>query len=167
MAMYARPRKTCGSISDIKIICNTCGGKLFVARAQLSGQDGHELDVCCIHPGCAGNHQTIDLSEEKEWYGTPPKPRIFDLVYSRYGGEEMDLLRGRYPDAVFRDGSDYIHPERFEIEMEGVTRKDYYLFLARTGIAAVSLNFRLDLGMPHRRDLMLEIAREIKESRPV
>lgn len=160
MTICPRPRRSCGSVSDIKIICNDCGRKMFVARSQLHDPDGKELAISCIHPGCAG-YQKIDLSEDREWYGTEPVSHMFDLVYAKYGGDAMEELRREYPGAHFKDGSDYIHPERFTIDIDGVTRKDYYLFLVRTGIAAVSMNFQLDLRMPHRRDLMLEIAREM------
>ena len=56
---------------------------------------------------------------------------IKELVY---GDKEVEnIIKGKYPDAVITDASDYIHTERFELEIAGVDDDEFYPFAIREG----------------------------------
>jgi hypothetical protein len=107
-----------------------------------------------------------DLSEEKEWYGCRPgdfKDKQYELVYLPYNGEDMENLHKKFPTAHFSDASDYIHENRFTIEVENISKKEFLKGLLQTGIWEACLGLRLLMGMPGRnKDLLAEILEELK-----
>lgn len=64
-----------------------------------------------------------------------------DLVYA--GNEVLALVKKQYPQAQTRDASDFFHTERFEVAIEDVEPKDFYIFAVKEGFALVCLGFQL------------------------
>lgn len=70
---------------------------------------------------------------------------FYDLVYA--GVEVENIIKKKYPQAKITDASDYIHTERFECEIEGVTNDDFYPFAIREGFARNCFGLELTLQM--------------------
>jgi len=65
-----------------------------------------------------------------------------------YGGVRVEkLIKKKYPSAKIRDASDYVHPERFEVEIEGIPEEEFYRFAIRSGFAKLCFIFRCKLMM--------------------
>ena len=64
-----------------------------------------------------------------------------ELVYA--GRDTEEVVRKRYPQAKIKDASDYIHTERFELELPEVTEEEFYPFALREGFARCCLSFEL------------------------
>ncbi len=73
-----------------------------------------------------------------------------------YAGKEVEaIVKTRYPDARVKDASDFIHEERFELEIDGVTEDDFYPFAIHEGFARCCLGFELTLqsiGFPESKN---------------
>lgn len=68
---------------------------------------------------------------------------LHDLIYD--SSEIADLIKKEFPDAVITDATDFIHTERFEIDIPSLTCSDekFYIFLMRIGAAVTSFTFQL------------------------
>ena len=71
------------------------------------------------------------------------KKPFYDLIYANREVEE--LVKKRYPTARIKDASDYIHIERFELELDGVTDETFYPWAISEGFARCCLGFELKL----------------------
>ena len=67
-----------------------------------------------------------------------------ELVYA--GTEVEELIRKKYPGAVLKDASDYIHTERFELTIPEVTQDEFYPFAIKEGFAECCFGFALMLA---------------------
>lgn len=160
-------KQTCGSLNDLKAICYHCGKKNFASHrsstVQLFKKEKKLLVLSCWN--CRLDID-CDLSEEKEWYGSNPgdfKTTQSELIYLPYNGEDMQKLRERFPTAHFSDGSDCIHPHRFSIEVEGISKKEFIKTLIQIGIFEYCLGVQLALRMPGKnKRLFEEILEELK-----
>ena len=77
--------------------------------------------------------------------------KLTDLIYAGESQEEikMDIL-AKYPGATFEDASDDIHQGRFQVEIEGIDRLEWYNWVAfEGGFSDLSLHFGLSLRMGH------------------
>jgi len=79
--------------------------------------------------------------------------KFYDLIY---GPREVEgVIKGKYPDAKIKDASDYIHTERFECEIEGVSEDEFYPFAIREGFVKCCFGFVLlleSLKFPEFKD---------------
>lgn len=77
--------------------------------------------------------------------------KLTDLIYAeKYEDEIKKDILAKYPDAKFEDGSDDIHRGRFQVEIEGVDRLDWYNWMAFEGVFSdLSLHFQLSVRMGH------------------
>ena len=66
-----------------------------------------------------------------------------DLIYA--GKEVEKLCREKFPDAKIEDTSDYIHEERFSINLPDKQKEDFYRFAIEEGFIEVSFCFQLAL----------------------
>ena len=78
---------------------------------------------------------------------------LYDLIYT--GSATSDKIKEKYPDAIIKDASDYIHEERFEVEIPSLepTDQGFYEFL--WDICAIMHSFTFNLwtmGGPGRPD---------------
>ena len=69
---------------------------------------------------------------------------MYELIYA--GREVENLIRRKYPNTVIKDASDYIHTERFECELPGVDKEDFYPWAIREGFAETCIGFSLLLN---------------------
>jgi len=79
--------------------------------------------------------------------------KFYDLIYGP--GEVEEIIKGRYPNAKIKDASDYIHTERFECEIEGVSNDEFYPFAIKEGFATLCFGFALlleSLKFPEFKD---------------
>lgn len=160
--------RTCRSIKDVKSICPACNEKNFASYRSSVVQDRKEekeiLSLLCWN--CRRAIE-IDFKENKEWYGhVPGEPypeNINELIYLPYNGEDMKKLQDKYPEATFSDASDYIHPERFTIDLK-TDKKCFYKTLIQLGISECCLGFRLCIGGLNKNSLKIikDIMEELK-----
>lgn len=68
---------------------------------------------------------------------------MYDLIYLDYYGKATGVLRGIWPEAKIEDASDFIHRERFEIEVVDVNEDDYFKTIIREGMAEFSFGFKV------------------------
>lgn len=70
---------------------------------------------------------------------------MYDLIYldnrADYNRAQLELAEV-FPDASFEDGSDFIHHDRFSVEID-VSTENYRLQIFDLGLALHSLNFQL------------------------
>jgi len=66
---------------------------------------------------------------------------LHELVYAE--NDVADLIIAQWPNTVITDASDYIHTERFEVDIEGVEPDDFYSFAINEGFALNCLSLRL------------------------
>lgn len=67
--------------------------------------------------------------------------KVHQLIYT--GKDVEEIIKKAYPEAVITDASDYIHAERFECDIEGITDDEFYVFALRQGFANYCLAFSL------------------------
>jgi hypothetical protein len=72
-------------------------------------------------------------------------PVFKELVYGPISVQ--DLIRSKWPDAVFNDASDIVHTERFEVKIPGVTEDGFYPFAIKEGFARACFALELMLQM--------------------
>ena len=78
-----------------------------------------------------------------------------ELVYDT--PEIADLCRKQWPNAKIEDASDYIHENRFEIEVD-VSEKEFYHFALANHFLMGCLKMRIDLYTPrHDRNVETNI----------
>ena len=68
---------------------------------------------------------------------------MYELIYA--GKEVEELVKKKYPQAVIKDASDFVHRERFECEISDVTEDDFYPFAISKGFARCCLGFELHI----------------------
>lgn len=66
---------------------------------------------------------------------------MHELVYA--GSDIEKIIKDKYPQARITDASDYIHTERFDLELEGVSDDEFYPFAISKGFARCCLGFEL------------------------
>ena len=69
--------------------------------------------------------------------------KFYDLIYAPHEVEE--IIKKKYPNAKIKDASDYIHTERFECEIEGITKDDFYPFAIANGFVECCLAFQIEM----------------------
>ena len=67
-----------------------------------------------------------------------------DLIYA--GNDIEIIIKAKYPNAKITDASDYIHTERFEVEIPDVSDDEFYPFAIKEGFALCCFCFSLLLG---------------------
>lgn len=70
--------------------------------------------------------------------------KFYDLIYA--GGDVEGIIKKKYPFAKIKDASDYIHTERFEVEIEGVTDEEFYPFAISEGFGSCCFTVALLLA---------------------
>lgn len=85
---------------------------------------------------------------------------MYDLIYLDYHGKAPKVLQEIWPEAKIEDASDFIHTERFVIEVD-VEEEEYFKTIIREGMARYSLGFRVIMLKDGQRALRL--AGEVSE----
>jgi hypothetical protein len=67
--------------------------------------------------------------------------KFYDLIYA--GSDVEKIIKDKYPQTKITDVSDFIHTERFECEIEGVTDDEFYPFAIREGFCRGCFAFEL------------------------
>lgn len=61
-----------------------------------------------------------------------------------YAGQKVEkLIREKYPQAVIEDASDYIHTERFKVEIDKASKEEFYSFAKKNGFIGECFGFLL------------------------
>jgi len=68
-----------------------------------------------------------------------------ELVYQQSNGI-LDCILKKYPHAQIEDASDYVHEERFQVTIQNVTQKDFWVFSIVEGFSDVCLDWKLKMG---------------------
>ena len=84
---------------------------------------------------------------------------VCELVYD--DDKTRQLIQEQYPQAKITDASDDIHSERFQVDIEGVEPKDFYIFAIKEGFALECLGFQLRMRMA---DKIQEVKDWVKEA---
>ena len=168
--MFFKGNRTCRHSNDVKSTCERCGSRNFISGRssilEYAKQNKRPLVIACwkchfeIH---------IEALDDREWYGGTPKDALrekkgleCDCIYLPYNGKEMLRLKERFPEAWFKNASDFVHPERFEIEVPNVTRKEFTKALIEEGLFDVSLGLQLAVGInKDMKSLVDEIIEEL------
>ena len=66
---------------------------------------------------------------------------MYDLIYA--GKDVEEVIKKKYPDSQIKDASDYIHTERFELEIQDVEDEEFYPFAISEGFARSCFSFVL------------------------
>ena len=81
-----------------------------------------------------------------------------------YAGQDVErIIKERWPAAVITDASDYIHTERFSVDIEGVEDDEFYVFAIREGFASVC--FTLLMLARGTEPQQARVQRLVKEAR--
>ena len=90
---------------------------------------------------------------------------IFDLIYAEEHRAECEKdIKGRYPQAVLEDASDFLHIGRFSVSME-VDKNEWLLFLFTHGIFDLSLMSEMERFEDSENYIrLMKEAVEIKEN---
>ncbi len=67
--------------------------------------------------------------------------KMYELIYA--GKEVEDIIKKKYPNAEVKDASDYIHTERFEVEIPGITDDEFYPLAIKEGFIKCCLGFEI------------------------
>lgn len=80
----------------------------------------------------------------------PPEPEPFyELVYDP---DARSFFAERWPQATFKDASDWLHEGRFEVEIPGVTADEVYPLVIREGWSGCCLSFEMAMRLSEKRD---------------
>lgn len=75
---------------------------------------------------------------------------FYDLIY---GDSEIEsIISKKYPQAKFKDASDFIHTERFECEIPDIDDDTFYPFALKEGFAHLCLKFEITLQSVGMKD---------------
>lgn len=88
---------------------------------------------------------------------------MHDLVYLDYYGKTTEVLQEIWPKAKIEDASDFIHTERFAIEVADVEEEAYLKTIIREGMAEFSFTFRVMMLQDGQNALRL--VKEVIEER--
>lgn len=75
---------------------------------------------------------------------------MYELIYG--SSEIQAIIKKKFPNAIFKDASDEIHPERFEVTFAEDSEEfedKFYVFAIKTGFASYCFGFQLLLRHPH------------------
>lgn len=94
--------------------------------------------------------------------------KFHELIYDSQ--EVADWITKKYPSAVIRDASDYIHEERFEVDIPNCDDYEFYKFAFDMGFIGSCLIFRLRCGTSKDKkddvvEKILVYAKACKEAR--
>jgi len=67
---------------------------------------------------------------------------VHDLMYH---GDAAPEILARFPNAKITDASDFIHERRIEVDVEGITWDEWFLFMFESGIGGHSLATQLTI----------------------
>ena len=89
---------------------------------------------------------------------------IHDLIYLDYLGKAPKVLQKIWPEAKIEDASDFIHTERFVIEIADVEEEEYLKTILREGMAKFSFWFQVMVLEDGKRALRLimEVKQELE-----
>ena len=74
---------------------------------------------------------------------TPTTPKVVsELVYD---DGAVKWIVERWPQAVVTDASDFVHEERSEVTISGLTKDEFYPVIIREGWSDVCLQFQMHL----------------------
>lgn len=68
---------------------------------------------------------------------------MYDLIYLDYYGKATEILQEIWPEAKIEDASDFVHRERFAIEVTDVAEEEFFKTIIREGMAEFSLGFQV------------------------
>jgi hypothetical protein len=80
--------------------------------------------------------------------------KMYDLIYC--GKDVEEIIKKRFPNAVIKDASDYVHDERFSIEDEDLNEDEYYPFIIKEGIGGCSFNLQLMMLQKQNTEKLLK-----------
>jgi hypothetical protein len=69
------------------------------------------------------------------------KIRMSELVYGPIAAQGS--IEKKWPNAKFQDESDYIHEERFSVNIDGIDEKEFWKFACGEGFLGSCFKFRL------------------------
>ena len=75
---------------------------------------------------------------------------MHDLVYA--GSEVERLISEKFPSVKIKDASDFIHTERFEVELDDSLKDDFYIFAMREGFALCCLGLQIQIRGVDKND---------------
>ncbi len=71
--------------------------------------------------------------------------KFYELVYGP--AEASKWILEKWPQAIIEDASDFLHEERFEVRIEGISKLDFYSFALEKEFLLSCFCFNLALGM--------------------
>lgn len=83
---------------------------------------------------------------------------MYDAIYDRSALKE---IKERFPDVVWEDASDQIHPDRISVTIE-CTEEEWWKFCIESGVGQVSLSFQIACRDSETVDRILALCEEIK-----
>jgi len=91
---------------------------------------------------------------------------MYDLIYLNYYGEATRVLQEIWPKAKIEDASDFIHTERFAIEVADMEEEVYLKTIIREGMSKFSFTFQVMMLQDGQNALRLveEIVEERKRN---
>lgn len=161
-------RKTCGSITDIKVVCPKCLKRYFFTKHQIK-DCARDNKISAICPHCVDYILEIDLSEHKEWYGGDPNAKseptgLFDVLY--VGTRKvLDEAKEIFKDYKLEETYDGIHEYRLNVTVPGNKRKEY---LKDAFVNFYSVSFYIqttltNMATTEQKDELKEILEEVKK----
>ena len=84
---------------------------------------------------------------------------MIDLVYC---DAPQGILAKRFPDAKIEDASDWLHPERFSIELNDSLKDDYFKFIIKEGYGEASIGVQIMLLDKDTRSQLKKYLDDIK-----
>jgi len=71
------------------------------------------------------------------------KSDFYELVYADKSVES--LILSKFPNTVIKNASDFVHTERFEVEIPEITEDEFYPFAIKEGFVKCCLGFEIIL----------------------
>ena len=81
---------------------------------------------------------------------------MYDAIYDR---DALTAIKERFPDVVWKDASDPVHPHRITVIVD-CTEEDWWRFCIESGVGAVSLNFQIASLDAEKSKRILELLKE-------
>lgn len=91
---------------------------------------------------------------------------MYDLIYfgsDKDYAEVRKLIADAFPGIVIEDASDAVHPYRFSIQSETVSRKDFIKFAIRQGFHECSLTIQEMMMGGERKAELEEVIKELEQ----
>lgn len=86
---------------------------------------------------------------------------MYDLVYS--DNNDRVLVEQRFPDARIEDASDFVHDERFSVELPPEKRREYLVWAIKAGLGGVSFTLQMMVRDPKSHAELKELIAESKQ----